>query len=262
MKSILLVILYKQTVSTSVTILSFCEKCIEFHKKTILYIWDNSPINENNFQKLIELGLEYKYVHTPENISLATIYNRVLSCADNNKLIHIFDQDTIITPSYFNLMYNAEQQEQDVALFIPYVLHGNKIMSPGKYEFYKGVYINELSLGKIRSKRIIGIASGMTIRSSVYNKLKFDENLKLYGIDTKFFLDYSKLYDYIYVIDYSLVHSLSQFEKESYTIKKKRFDSYVKSSRYIALKQSGYIAYLICCLLTFIKSVLFRLQHL
>lgn len=260
MNNILLVVLYRQTVDTSETIKSFCKSCSKYHEKISLVIWDNSPNNENNFDNLNNLRIEYKYNHTPENIALSSIYNTVISNANTNQIIHIFDQDTIIDNTYFDLIYEAVNTKPSISLFVPYVLYYGKLMSPGVYKYYKGGYSNKLKLGQVSSLNTICIASGMTVRASVYKNIQFDENLSFYGIDTKFALDYSKYYEYLFVINYSLSHNLSQFEIEPYEVKHKRFRSFVKSSRYIALNHSGIMAYLICCAVTFLKSIMFKFK--
>lgn len=262
MKQILLVVLYKQTLSSSETVLSFCSGCVKYHNNVKLVIWDNSPDNDNDFGVLKDLGIEYEYIHTPENISLAVIYNNVVSKAFPDQLIHIFDQDTKITQSYFDLVYAAAEKESDVSLFIPYLLYNNRIMSPGRYKFYKGVYSSQLELGKILAKNILFIASGMTIKASVADKVKFDENLRLYGIDSKFSLDYSRCFKYLYVVNYSLTHSLSQFESEAYEIKIKRLKSTIAASRYIALKHSGIMAYMMCTAVAYVKLIVFKVGYL
>lgn len=95
--------------------------------------------------------------------------------------------------------------------------------------------------------------SGMCIRLDVINdyKILFDENLSFYGIDTKFSIDYSKKFPFLYVLDYRLKHNLSKFEKEEYTIKERRFKSHCKASLYIAKKIS--IFAFISCLVGIIR---------
>lgn len=262
MKNILIVVLYKRTVSNSLTITTFCDKCSKFHNKVSLHIWDNSPYNENDFSYLRKLGIEYKYTHSPENLSLAKIYNKVISTTYSDQIVHIFDQDSNLTELYFDLMYKAINDEPNVYLFVPYVLYGDKLLSPGKYKYYKGSYNKKLLLGKIFSKNTICITSGMTMRAILREKVKFDENLNLYGIDSMFLLDYSAEYKYLYVINYSLSHNLSQFEIEPIDVKIKRFESFITSSRYIALKHSGVIAFVVCYITTSIKFLLFKIKFI
>ncbi|MCS3232620.1 hypothetical protein NXW89_25725 [Bacteroides thetaiotaomicron] len=259
---ILLVVLYKQKINESLTIRSFCEGCHEFHKETLLVIWDNSPINQNiDFEYLHNLNIVFTYEHTPENKSLSCIYNIILNTYSRAEAIYLFDQDSILTTEYFQKMECAFYENPDIGLALPYVMHSNQIVSPGVFQFYKGKYLKFLQRGRVYSKNIIAITSGMAIRPDliVKNKITFDEYLSLYGIDTKFCLDYAKSFSYLCIIDYQLRHSLSQFEKEEKTIKLMRYSSQMKAMRYIT-KQKSIISYIFCYLATAIRYYLIKIR--
>lgn len=259
---ILLVVLYKQKIQESLTIKSFCEDCREFHKKTLLVIWDNSPVNLNiDFAYLHNLGVVFTYEHTPENKSLSCIYNIILNTYSQAEVIYLFDQDSILTTEYFQKMECAFYVNPEIGLALPYVMHNDEIVSPGIFQFYKGKYLKYLKKGKVASKNLIAITSGMAIHPDliVKNNISFDENLSLYGIDTKFCLDYSKKINDLFVIDYQLHHSLSQFEKEVKEIKLMRYSSQMRAMRYIT-KQISIISYVFCYLATAIHYFLIKIR--
>lgn len=248
----LLVVLYKQSIISSTTIKSFCENCTKYHENVKLIIWDNSPNEiENDFEILRKNNISYEYKHTPENTSLAVIYNYAIRNANTGDILLLFDQDSVIDNHYIDTVTEAVKNNANIALFIPYIRYKDKYMSPGKFFIYKGKYISKLNLGVIESKNVLAITSGMAVRPSLLKKynLFFDENLKLYGIDSKFCLDYSKVFKYMYVMDYNLKHSLSQFEKEKKEIKTMRLKSQMKAIRYITKKES-FFAYIICLFAT------------
>lgn len=249
---ILLVVLYKQKIQESSTIRSFCENCHDFHEKTLLVIWDNSPIDLNtDFAYLRMSNIAFTYKHTPENKSLSCIYNIILNTYAQAEAIYLLDQDSILTTEYFQKVETAFYDYPEIGLVIPYVMHNNMIVSPGIFQFYKGKYLKYLKKGKLASKNIIAITSGMAINPELItkNNLCFDEHLSLYGIDTKFCLDYSKIFDYLCVVDYQLRHSLSQFEKEMKEIKLMRYYSQMRAMRYIT-KQISITSYVLCYLAT------------
>lgn len=249
---ILLVVLYKQSLLSSTTIKSFCENCIKYHKNIRLIIWDNSPNEINHeFDTLEKKNISYEYRHTPENTSLAIIYNHAIENANTDDILLLFDQDSVIDNMYLDTVIDAAENNHNIGLFIPYVKHNGKYMSPGRFFIYKGKYISKINLGIIESKNVLAIASGMAVIPSLMKKynLTFDENLKLYGIDSKFCLDYSKIFKYMYVLDYNLKHSLSQFEKEKKEIKTMRLKSQMEAMRYIT-KNISFLSYAICLLVS------------
>lgn len=259
-KNVLLVVLYKQSIVESNTIISYCENCKKVHKDTLLYIWDNSPmVLDNNFDFFKNTDIEFKYKHTPENTPLSSVYNIVKKECYDKEILFLFDQDSVIDNDYFEKTLKAVKENIDVALFMPYVKHYEKIVSPGQFFFYKGKYLKTLTPGRQRSRNMIGITSGMAI---VIDKIRFDfdENLKLYGIDTKFCLDYSDYFNHLFVIDYNLKHSLSKFEKEEKNVKLFRLKSELQAMRYVTRSRS-FAGYIVCCLATYIHLVVFKIKH-
>lgn len=248
MKSVILIILYKETISSSRTVSSLMNNCKTKIEDVIVFLWDNSPeiMDQKHFEILDENKIKYEYRHTPENLALSKIYNKVIDIykVQNYDFLFLFDQDSDITSEYFESVKNACIQNPDVNLFVPYIVTENKIVSPGDLGLYTGRYWSERKIGKIRAKNRIAIASGMLIRFDCFIKqnLVFDENLLFYGIDTKFCLDYSLKNKWIYVIDYQLSHSLSIFEEESNVVKLRRLRSHGSSLRYILRKNIlGYL---------------------
>ena len=208
----------------------------------------------------VAFALLFKYKHTPENVALSYIYNQVKQESSDKDLLFLFDQDSIIDNEYFDKVTSAAENNNDIALFMPYVKHNEMFVSPGRFFLYKGKYLKELKLGRLCSKNIIGITSGMAIVPDKI-KFKFDENLKLYGIDSKFCLDYSDNFKYIYIVEYNLKHSLSKFEKEDKAVKLFRLKSEMNAMRYVT-KNRSFIGYLLCCMATYMHLIIFKIKNL
>lgn len=247
MKKIILVILYKENLSTSKTlhtIMSFYKDL----KNYKLVIWDNSPEAIKNItEQLNEKGInDFEYIHTSQNESLSKIYNKVIEKYKQEEVLHIFDQDTNLTLEFFEKTQDAIRKNTEINLFVPYVKIRNKIVSPGNFSGYKGTYWKNLQLGIVNSKNKLAIASGMSLRMKLFaeNRIKFDEKLSFYGIDSKFMLDYSKVSKYFYVIDYQLDHDLSQFQNEDKGIKMKRFLLQKHSTLYLVKERNIFFAFL------------------
>ena len=261
MMNVLLIVLYKENLYTSKTLKSLLNCDLS---NVLLVIWDNSPYSMSNSDKndLKTHGVIFDYIHTPSNLSLSAIYNNVIDKYKDKSSIFIFDQDTYLDDSYFAKMALSFSQNLDVNLFLPYVLVGKLLVSPGRMGFYKGMYEAKIKLGLLLSKNVIAVASGMAIRMTCFTSqgLSFNEHLSFYGIDTKFCLDYSKMNKYICVVDYCLDHDLSQFQEEKFEIKQRRFNSLKSSALYILRKES-FLRFCTAFVVWSLKTIQFYITH-
>ncbi len=254
--SVLLVVLYKKTIIESSTLNSFINQCSEFHSKVSLIIWDNSPYSQEGSLE-IPLYIKYKY-YNKNNEKLSVIYNYISNLYPDT-VIHIFDQDSYIDNKYFSKVFDAVNHNPSINLFIPYIKRGYFYESPAKRVLHKGVFNKQLSIGINQSSKLLCIASGMSIRTNcIINNVPFDENLNFYGIDSKFCIDYSKIYKYYYLLDYELHHNLSKYEKEEFRIKFWRLNNQNKAILYIAKRISiiAFVSGCIGCVRQYIKFLL------
>lgn len=253
---LILVVLYKQTVFESTTLKTLLN-CKDQTSDKHLFVWDNSPIalEQTEILFLKEFYTKFTYFHSKDNTSLSKVYNTVIRNVDFEK-IYIFDQDTTITGSYFERMDDAALIFLDVGVFLPFVKFNDKILSP---LFYKAINFNHayhITKGRTLAKNRTAFASGLCINEWVFKKknIWFDEELKFYGIDYKFMLDYGDSIKFMCVIDYELHHSLSFTEEEAKEIKIRRFDSSILSSFYLARTRFNIFEKTILVARTFISS--------
>jgi GT2 family glycosyltransferase len=202
-----------------------------------------------------------EYIHTPENISLAKIYNQVYFNNSQYDYFLILDQDSTLTADFFVKLQNAIKQYPEINLFLPLVYHGRQIISPANFCFYRGVYWTQAETGVVTAKNRLAIASGMTIRMAYLRARKncFDEKLKLYGIDDKFVLDYGKENQYFFVIDHILTHQLSMFEQENSEKKAMRFIEHKHSQKAIC-KSVSILSWMIISIRLFVESIRWALR--
>lgn len=256
---ILLVVLYNETIETSKTISSFLQNCSLFHDRIKLVIWDNSPSQMVSHEEQLSFSCKIEYFHSPENLPLSKIYNKIINANPQYNNIFIFDQDSYLEEKYFRDMSVALNKYPKINLFIPRILHGTKVMSPAKRFLHKGIYVyNPDIYGIMQSDKFIGIMSGMAIRLKIFREttLRFDENLYLYGIDIKFSIDYSRQFTELYVLNYNLQHDLSMFANETIDIKNKRYKSQIEASKYIS-RNISLFAYF-ACLVAIVRRKLFH----
>ena len=191
-----------------------------------LIIWDNSPETSSDMIKFSGLA-DVKRRHTPENKSLSDIYNNCAKEYKDMDALCILDQDTTLNYTYFSELIDAIRIEQDVQCFLPLVRAGTttQLVSPGSLNWIKGKYWTQPQEGRIASKNILAIASGMVVRASYLESKDepFDVRLNLYGIDSKFMIDYAKDCPTVYVLKTCLNHGHSSHEKEPVETKLFRF---------------------------------------
>lgn len=215
MKKLYLTVLYKTKYSNSQTLRSFSELRFGDNKNNFFVVWDNSPESETKIQEVKEfLNTEnIEYFHTPENIALSKVYNTCLEKYSDFDFLMIFDQDSKIIRKDFDFYLEKTISENpDVNIFLPQIYSNNKLYSPGKFWIFKGWHYKNLSIGIHKDKFYTAIMSGTCVRINFLeeNKIIFNEELSLYGIDTCFFSDVRKIDSRFYVLDERLGHDLSE----------------------------------------------------
>ncbi|WP_316819935.1 glycosyltransferase [Pedobacter gandavensis] len=207
-KILVLVVLYKKTISESPTIKTLLEQRRHLFELELV-IWDNSPnkCSEAEIMALEKIFGQFQYHWTEENTWLSKLYNQVLSMNTYDYAM-LLDQDTEIPVYYFDKLNEALLKFPRLALFLPLVLHKEKVVSPGAWVYFKGKHWKKIRTGVIPSKNVLAITSGMVISAKVFSihQLKFDERLSLYGIDTAFMLNFSRFEKQLYVLPIKFDH--------------------------------------------------------
>ena len=187
-----------------------------------LIFWDNSPSIQSVDFDGISFLQQVEYIHTPENMSLSKIYNKVIQNNEGYDYLIILDQDSSFASDYFEKLNSGIEKHSDVNLFLPLVKSEQTIVSPGDYKIFKGSYWEKEQYGVISAKNILAINSGMVIN---FNYLKntykgYDERLNFYGTDTFFMNKYSKDNNFLFVIDYVFKHDSALLDEGEDCVKK------------------------------------------
>jgi len=217
---ILLVVVYKLRLIVSPTLQSIANYLQVQDSQTVasyqLFIWDNSPSPSYADADILRVQipmLEIQYVHTPENRSLSRIYNNVASKLVDHEYLTLLDQDTVLSPAYFEELKMAQQEQWP--LILPKVECQSLLVSPGKRFFAKGIRLKEINSGVVNSKNLLAINSGMSILGKVFQSIQYDERLRFYGTDTYFMRNYEKYFNQAFVLDTPISHSLAVMERRS-----------------------------------------------
>jgi len=259
----ILVVIYKQSVFDSETLKSLISlRSYVFNSK--ITIWDNSPTSlPNDELEYLKLNLNnLSYIHTPENIGLAKIYNEVIKTSNDSGYVILFDQDSEFDARYFEMLKSGIIEFPTINLFVPLIMHSDSIMSPGYYICFKGSLWKEIKLGKVSSKNMAIITSGMAISSKYLSGVfkGFDEEFVFYGIDTYFSIQYRDQNDFFYVFDCNFKHDLAINSDEKYDDRLRRFKNHRKSL--IKLSKRSVITYLATIPYVSYKTVKFYLSNL
>lgn len=226
MKKLFIVVLYKTKLSDSNTIKSLKANNIHLFADNIISIWDNSPekINKKEDCKIFFGSNNVEFNHTPENLSLAVIYNKIINSHFDFDIVQIFDQDSEIRKENYNsYLEKVVSENLDLNVFLPKIFSNGNLYSPGKFWIFKGWHYKKINDGFNKDSFYTAITSGVVIRINSLKKFNvyFNEELSLYGIDTCFFTDFRKKDNSFYLMDFELEHDLSESTLNRETSKKR-----------------------------------------
>lgn len=249
---LIVVVLYKCNLEESQTWASLIACPDYWHEKTRVLVFDNSPNELSKAEQTLisSIGNSSDYFHSPENISLAKIYNSAIQKRESEDFLLLLDQDSEFDSRFFTEFYLKANLHSDIDLFLPYVVHNQIVVSPGNWLGYKGRYWKNLKTGIVDSKNLTAIASGMVVRFTYLanDPMPFDETFLLYGIDTYFMQKFSKNRPFAYVLNYELKHDLSIYSETSEETRLFRFRNFFSSTLLLtkesAIKRTKALIYL------------------
>lgn len=215
----IVVVLYKKSWQESRAIISILESIPSLQDSVRLIVWNNSP------------GFSVELFHPQitwmegENVTLPCIYNKAagISFGEGAFALMISDDDTDYAGFDFESCFRVVEevlrdgQENQVGTFLPQIMSGGRLVSPGGRRLFKGYLFDQIKSGLIDSCNILAINSGMIVTKACYEKMRplYDERLNFYGTDTEFFVRYQRHFKKIYVLDSVVEHSLSSDTQES-----------------------------------------------
>lgn len=217
-----LIVIYNKSCLESTTF-KFIRK---YKKKMNIIVFDNSTIDYGNSEYCEKQNITYYTVN--QNIGLSRAYNFILNKIKLSKsnYILILDDDTTLNDNYIReVLETINIDNADVLL--PLVWSNNELISPSSVSFNCRVkQIKDVSF--INRKNITAINSGMVIRTSIYNDIKYNENLFLDYVDHDFMKNIREKNYNIKILSSSIYQSFSRNEKQPLSSVKIRFNIYKK----------------------------------
>ncbi|WIO41749.1 hypothetical protein P2G42_17795 [Klebsiella electrica] len=203
-------------------------------------VWDNSTDGfETDKINLLFNNYVVDVMHTGRNESLSVIYNKIIyKYKEKCDWIVILDDDSVIDSDYIDCLkelINKSMIDSSIKIGIPKIYNNNVLISPGKVVGIRGVVLPNINHGVVNEKKIVAMMSGTVISIDKSTDFpKFDERLKFYGVDTKFFLDAENSNYKKYVFSYVMEHK-SALRDTSLPVNEqfKRFDNLFKARKVI-----------------------------
>jgi GT2 family glycosyltransferase len=210
---IAIVVLYRVAADASRTLqsLALCDGLQACREVVVL---DHSPQPDHGaFARLRErLRVPCSYAADPGNPPLGVAYNRAIrSHLGDADYVLTLDQDTDLAPSFLIAAAEGAQASGFASVMAPHIRAGTRIASPcwmflGWGRGWQRPRPNWQSL-----RRCSLINSGAWIHRRVFEgfDLRYSEQLRLYGVDTDFFLRLSAHDARLWVLPIELMHELS-----------------------------------------------------
>lgn len=260
----ILIVLYKKTLDTSKTLRGVIDACEVINStNSFVLLWDNSPCSLPNkeLQVLTDLFSNFKYLNTPENLPLSSIYNAAITKSINNatQYLVLLDDDSNIDHLFFKeALKNVHSGHQ---LLLPVIKNGGVIRSPLKYYIIKSFIFSKLSVGAMASKNIMAINSGMIIAVKFLEKYEFryDDRLQSYGTDNYFMRFYAQKCKVLFIMEYVLDHSLSFFDTDNIQRKIEIFQNIKKAN--LIVHQVNFWELVLASTFNLLTSVKYALKY-
>lgn len=236
------IVLYKKDFDTSETLQSISNWTVKGRERiSQLIVWDNSP---NCIEKEIikkkkdEYACRIDYYHNGKNNSLSYIYNNIIKKLSDNSILVLLDHDSNLPEEYMEELIKSSNLNPDINLFLPQIIYSNQLVSPSWSWYFLGKYLDTVQSGRVKSKNMMAINSGMAIRSN-YLKYKFEgynEHIKFYGTDNDFMWKYAVDNKYVYIMETQIHHILNFYDEKDTNKQKARLKD-IKNGMFQILKQ-------------------------
>lgn len=216
-----------------------------------IVIYDNSVNKEClEYNKLFSEKNNIIYCGGKGNVGLAKAYNSVakylITHYKAKDFLITLDDDSEIDKAYVRRMqFVTENVDADV--YAPMVFTDGVLLSPSNSTFYGKINMVK-TLDEIAIKRITCINSGLWIRISVLDEIKYNEKLFLDMVDHSFFDELRKQRKKVKCVSNAIIRqNYSQFEESSLDSKLARYaitvyDTYIYAQKNI-LKRIYFILF-------------------
>ncbi len=178
--AVAVVVLYNTTCSESPT----CKALEQTGRDVQVLIYDNSTRDLGNRAQCEALG--WTYLGGTGNMGLSKAYNACidyLTAHDFDGFICLFDDDTALTPAYFQAL--SQEADSGKQLLVPLIYADNRLLSPCRITpAHKSIlFPDENTAMTYAGEDFSAINSAMAMDIALFRDYRYDENIFLDGID-------------------------------------------------------------------------------
>lgn len=220
MKLQAVVVLYKQEIAKSKTIVSLYDQIRNSNIDISLLIYDNSPSSQRCEHPIVNM-IPVAYVHDPTNGGLVPAYNQGHLRANDNGAdwLLLLDQDTALTAHYFEALVSALNEHGEdarIAAYAPHIIVSGKCMAP--CWFSMGIHRTiKTSWHGLATNPITGINSATVVRISFLDTIGgFDQTFPLNFTDYWLYREIYRSGKMVMVLNSSLSHELSSANRDTF----------------------------------------------
>jgi GT2 family glycosyltransferase len=220
MKLQAVVVLYKQEIAKSRTIVSLCDQILSSNMDISLLIYDNSPSAQKCEHPIMNM-IPVVYVHDPTNRGLVPGYDQGLQLAKDNGAdwLLLLDQDTALTARYFETLFSAlyeHGEDTRIAAYTPHIIVRGKCVAPSWFSM--GIHRNiKTSWHGLATNPITGINSATVVRVSFLDTVGgFDQSFLLNFTDYWLYREIYRNGKMVMVLDSGLSHELSAAHRDTF----------------------------------------------
>ena len=228
-----IVVLYKQEISQSLTLISLDKNLEEIGINMDVYVYDNSPIRQYDKDSFQWNNFHVFYFHDPENSGLSKAYNAgaVKAAELKKEWILLLDQDTTFASGYLQENNLSVLNHPDINLFAPILkLKNSVIFSPCIAKHKRGYPPGRLVHGQYSLYDFSPVNSGMLIRLAMFHRVDgYNEKVKIDFCDFQFLEKFRLLSDSFYLINAVALQDFSNFEPSA-AKQKVRFTQYLEDA--------------------------------
>ena len=248
------VVLYRMRLDEAPTLCSLRRAAGALVDSTVL-VWDNGPeaqdIGALSGSNSLARG-SLLYVHAPHNAGLPEVYGTAIERSAGHDVLVWLDQDTEVPTDYFDAVRQAVAEQPDCAVFLPLVESHGRIVSPGDYRWVKGRHWQRPRTGRVSSRGLTAVNSGMAVRRSYLTEefKGYDPHLRFYGVDTAFMLDHARRRPALVVLDCRLGHASALLDRDAPAADRVRrhaalFEAWVTLHRSNPVRRAAVAAYVL-----------------
>lgn len=263
MKILVVITLYKLTLSSSKTFLSLCESVrnsIPASFSCSFYVHDNSA-SHTYVQENINEGIHIYRSNSSKNVGISQAYNQAYAYAiqEGYDWMLFCDQDSTFPIHSLSTYEAATREYPDVSLFVPILRSGSTIISPCSFNNYRGRVLASLSPGKVAIANLSAFNSGLFVSTTFFGQIGgYDERIPLDFSDHAFLHRVRQHISHMVVLPIHIEHEFSGLSKD-YTKALSRFRQYIEGTRLFSKYVGGRFWLTLWTLLRSIKlSIIYR----